>query len=263
MRTGLAAGWLVRDVLRIYLTSQVRIENNDTLIGERDLPGRQGRVALALLVAERDRPVTRDELAEELWIDDPPPAWEKGVMALVSKLRVALRRAGLGDDALTTAFGCYQLRLPAETWVDIEVAADAVHRAETALAAGDPLEAYPWAAVAYFVGRRPFLAGEDGPWVRRKRIQLREINLRALDCTVECAAANGELAEAIQAAEDALKIEPFRETTYQRLMRVHNRAGNRAEALRTYQRCRTLLAEELGVPPSRETDAVYAAIVQA
>jgi len=95
----------VRNVLRIYLTSQVRVENNDTLIGERDLPGRQGRVALALLVAERDRPVTRDELAEELWTLDPPSAWEKGVMAVVSKLRAALRRAGLGDDSLSTAFG--------------------------------------------------------------------------------------------------------------------------------------------------------------
>lgn len=259
-------GWLevgVQDVLRIYLTSQVRIENGDVLIGERDLPGRQGRVALALLVAERDRPVTRDELAEELWLDEPPPAWEKAVMAVVSKLRAALRRAGLGDTALTTSFGCYQLFLPADTWVDIEAAADSVHRAETALAAGDPRAAYPWAYVGYHVGRRPFLAGEDGPWVRRKRIQLREINLRALDCTVECAAANGELAEAIQAAEDALAIEPFRETTYRRLMRVHSAAGNRAEALRAYERCRTVLAEELGVPPSPQTQAVYTAVVQA
>ncbi|MGH9153127.1 MAG: AfsR/SARP family transcriptional regulator [Acidimicrobiales bacterium] len=250
-------------MVRIYLTSQVRIEHGEMLVGERHLPGRQGRVALALLVAERDRPVTRDELAEEFWIEDPPPAWEKAVMAVVSKLRAALRRAGLGDDALATSFGCYQLRLPGDTWVDVEAAADAVHRAETALAAGDARAAYPWAYVAYHVGRRPLLVGEDGPWVRRTRLRLREIHLRALDCTVECASANGEVAEAIQAAEDALAIEPFRETTYQRLMRVHAAAGNRAEALRTYQRCRSVLAEELGVPPSAETDAVYSAIVQA
>lgn len=249
-------------MLRIYLTSQVRVEHADVLIGERDLPGRQGRVALALLVAERDRPVTRDELAEELWLDQPPAAWDKAIMAVVSKLRAALRRAGLGDAALATSLGCYQLRMPSDTWVDIEAAADAVHRAETALAVGDPRAAYPWAYVAYQVGRRPFLAGEDGPWVRRKRIQLREIYLRALDSTVECAAANGELAEAIQAAEDALAVEPFRETTYQRLMRVHAAAGNRAEALRAYERCRTVLAEELGVPPSPETDAAYTAIVR-
>ena len=250
-------------MVRIYLTSQVRIEHGETLLGERDLPGRQGRVALALLVAERDRPVTRDELAQEFWLEDPPPVWEKAVMAVVSKSRAALRRAGLGDDALATSFGCYQLRLPADAWVDIEAAADAVHRSETALADGDPRAAYPWAYVAYHVGRRPLLAGEDGPWVRRTRLRLREIHLRALDCTVECAAANGEVAEAVQAAEDALAIEPFRETTYQRLMRVHAAAGNRAEALRTYQRCRNVLAEELGVPPSAETQAVYTSIVQA
>lgn len=233
------------------------------LVAERDLPGRQGRVALAMLVAERDRPVSRDALAEELWGEDPPPVWEKAVMAVVSKLRAALRRAGLSDDTLVTSFGCYQLRLPADTWVDIEAAADAVHSAETALAAGDPRDAYPWAYVAYHVGRRPFLVGEDGPWVRRTRSRLREINLRALDCTIECAAANGELADAIQAAEDALAVEPLRETTYQRLMRVHAAAGNRAQALRTYERCRSVLADELGVPPSVETDAVYTAIVQA
>ncbi len=259
-------GWLEvgeQDVLRIYLTSQVRIEHGDVLIGERDLPGRQGRTALALLVTERDRPVSRDELGDELWPREPPPAWEKAIMAVVSKLRAALRGAGLGDTALTTSFGCYQLHLPADAWVDIEAAADSVHRAETALAAGDPRAAYPWAYVAYHVARRPFLAGDDGPWVRRKRNQLRDIHLRALECTVECAAANGELAEAVQAAEDALAIEPFRETIYQRLMRAHFAAGNRAEALRAYQRCRSVLAEELGVPPSPETQAVYTVIIQA
>lgn len=249
-------------VIRIYLTSEVRIENGPVLIGERHLPGRQGRVVLALLVAERDRPTSRDVVAEELWPGgEPPVAWEKAVMAIVSKLRAALREAGLGDDALATSFGCYQLRLPADVWVDIEAAADAVHRAETSLAVGDVNAAYPEAAVAYFVGRRPFLVGEDGPWVRRKRIQLRELYLRALDCCVVCQAANGELADAIQAGEDALAIEPFREATYRRLMQALAGAGNRAEAIRYYQRCRAVLAEELGVPPSAETEAVYTAIV--
>lgn len=250
-------------MIRIYLTSEVRIENGDALVSERDLPGRQGRVLLAILVAERDRPISRDMVAEELWPGEPPPAWEKAVMALVSKLRAALRKAGLDDGALVTSFGAYQLRLPADTWVDIEAAAEAVHHAETAIAAADPIEGYNWAFVGYVVGRRPFLLGEDGPWIRRKRIQLREIYLRALDCSIVCDAAKGELAEAIQAGEDALAIEPFRETTYQRLMSALAAAGNRAEALRYYERCRAVLAEELGVPPSAATNAVYAAIVSA
>jgi SARP family transcriptional regulator, regulator of embCAB operon len=249
-------------VLRIYLTSRVRIEAGEVLIDERDLPGRQGRLILAYLVAERARRVSRDELAAELWGDDVPPAWDKGLMAIISKLRARLRSAGLPTDALETAYGGYQLRLPTDTWVDIEAAAAAVHDAETLLAEGRPHDAYPWASVAYFIGRRPFLPGEDGPWTTRKRAQLRELHLRALDCSVVCTAANGEVADAVQAAEDALTLEPLRESTYQRLMRVYADAGNRAEALRVYERCRKVLDEELGVPPSPETRVVHEQILR-
>ncbi|HXT35888.1 MAG TPA: bacterial transcriptional activator domain-containing protein [Chloroflexota bacterium] len=52
---------------------------------------------------------------------------------------------------------------------------------------------------------------------------------------------NGEHALAERAAEETISLEPFRETGYQRLMRVHAAAGNRAEALRAYERCRNLI----------------------
>lgn len=250
-------------MIRVYLTSEVRVEHGDALLRERDLPGRQGRVLLAMLVDGRDQPLSRETVAAELWPEDPPPAWEKAVMALVSKLRAAFRDLGLPDDTLTSAFGCYQLRLPADTWVDVESSADAVHRAEALLANGDWKQAYPWAAIGYFIGRRALLAGEEGPWVTRRRLHLRDLYLRALDCCVECCSANGELAEAVQRAEDALALEPYREATYRRLMQALAGAGNRAEALRVYERCRALLDEELGVPPSKETEAVFTEILRA
>ena len=62
-------------------------------------------------------------------------------------------------------------------------------------------------------------------------------------------------------AEEALRLEPFRESTYRTLMRA-NAAGNRAEALRVYQRCRDLRAEELGVDPSRETEGLYLGVLR-
>ena len=46
-----------------------------------------------------------------------------------------------------------------------------------------------------------------------------------------------------------------RETGWQRLMRALAAAGNRAEALRAYAQCKKLLADELGVAPSPETEA--------
>jgi pentatricopeptide repeat protein len=67
----------------------------------------------------------------------------------------------------------------------------------------------------------------------------------------------GEPGLAVTDAEEALVLAPFRESTYRMLMRAHAAAGNRAEALRVYQRCGDLLAEELGVCPSQETETLY------
>jgi SARP family transcriptional regulator, regulator of embCAB operon len=66
----------------------------------------------------------------------------------------------------------------------------------------------------------------------------------------------------VKHAREAVAIEPFRETGYQLLMRAHAAVGNRAEALRVYERCRSLLSEELGVPPSSQTEAVYLDILR-
>lgn len=45
-------------------------------------------------------------------------------------------------------------------------------------------------------------------------------------------------------------------------MRAHLAAGDRAEAVRTHERLRDLLAEELGVDPSAETAALYLEVLR-
>ncbi len=65
------------------------------------------------------------------------------------------------------------------------------------------------------------------------------------------------------AVKEVLALEPFRETGYQLLMRAHAGAGNPAEALRVYERCRALLAEELGVSPSPATESLHLDILRA
>ena len=57
-------------------------------------------------------------------------------------------------------------------------------------------------------------------------------------------------------------LEPFRDSGYRLLMQAQSAAGNDAEALRTYERCRALLSEELGAYPSPETEAVYLEILR-
>ena len=59
---------------------------------------------------------------------------------------------------------------------------------------------------------------------------------------------------------EILAIEPYRETAYQELMRLHAAMGNRAEALRIFARCCDLLKAELGTAPSPQTLAALRAI---
>jgi len=46
------------------------------------------------------------------------------------------------------------------------------------------------------------------------------------------------------------------------LMEAHAAAGNRAEALWVYERCRKILREELGSAPSPETQAVHLKVLK-
>jgi DNA-binding SARP family transcriptional activator len=241
----------------------VCLERGAVLVPESRLPARQGRLAFAMLAAERGRTVSTEELAEELWSGDPPRAWGPALRAIMSKVRGVLSEVGLdGSDALASAFGCYQLRLPVDAWVDVEAAAEAVHRAEGALRAGNPVEANGWALVASSVSRRPFLVGEEGPWATRRRAALRDIRVRSLECRAEILVGKGDYTLAVGDAGEVVALEPFRETGYQLLMRAHAGAGNPAEALRVYERCRALLAYELGASPSAPTEALYLEILR-
>lgn len=247
--------------LRIYLTGRVIVEENDTvLLDERRLMGRQGRLAFAVLVGEHLRAVSRDELAEELWPSTPPPSWDRSLSALISKLRALL--AGIPDVTLAGSFGHYRLSLPADAWIDVEAASEAIDRAESALRGNRPQEAWGWAHVAYQISRRTFLMGEEGPWVTLKRAELRDVLVRAHECLSEPAIWSTEPEYAVKHAREAVALEPFRETSYQLLMRAHAAVGNRAEALRVYESCRNLLSEELGVSPSPRTEGVYLDILR-
>ena len=247
--------------LRIYLTGRVIVEDNGTiLLDERRLMGRQGRLVFAHLAYEHLRAVSRDELAEELWPGKAPPSWERSLSALISKLRALL--AGLPGVALNGSFGHYQLSLPADAWIDVDAATEAIDHAESALRAGQPREAWGWAQVAYQISRRSFLMGEEGPWVSLKRSGLRDVLVRAHECLSEPSVWHTEPEYAVKHARETVALEPFRETGYQLLMQAHAAVGNRAEALRVYERCRNLLSEELGVSPSSQTEAVYLGILR-
>ncbi len=242
---------------RLTLAGQVGLEVDGVAVPAGGL-GRPGRVALAYLACERHRPVPRDELAEVLWGEELPASWEQMLRGVAFKIRGALGAADLdGAVALATVAGTYQLQLPAEVAVDVEEAATALSDARTALDAGDAAAADTLAAQAAEIAARHFAPGATGVWVERRQAELRELHLSALEVRAQAALARAEWLDALVAAEEAVALEPYRESAYQLLMAAHAGAGNRGAALEAYERCRAVLTEALGVNPSPATDATY------
>jgi len=214
---------------------------------EDELPGRQGRLACAYLVLHRHRPVAREELAAALW-EEPPET--DGLSPVLSKLRRVLPLEGRGSARLT---------LPDDAWVDLEAAAEALHRAQAAIARSDWAGAWGPARVAQHIAARGLLPGEEAPWLEERRQELEELHLRALELAGRASVEIGgaELDTAERSAQSLIRRSPYRESGYRLLMETLAARGDAAEALVVYDELRRRLRDDLGASPSPLTQAVH------
>ena len=146
---------------------------------------------------------------------------------------------------------------PPTSRVDVEDAVRFVEDAESAWRVGNRDVAVPAAATAANLARRPFLPAERGLWIERRRDDLRATLLRALDVLADGLTGGPYEHDALRYTKEALALDPYRETSFVQLMRLHMSQGNRAAALRAYEQCRAILANDLGVTPSPQTEAIY------
>jgi len=100
-------------------------------------------------------------------------------------------------------------------------------------------------------------------WIIPLREQLHQDVMAALNRLVTLLENQRAYAEGSRYAQRLLAFDPLEETVYQRLMRLRAFDGDRAGALKVYQECTELLARELGVEPSPETNALYEQLRQA
>jgi len=215
---------------RISLCGRYEVELDGERIEER-LPGRQGRLLLAVLALNRSRVTGRDELIDLLWPGQPPSAPGEALSSVLSKLRQAV-----GRERLT---GRREIAFvpPDDVVVDFEQAHEALAQAR------------PGEALA--IASDDFMPGFDGDWVEERRRELREVRLGALEAIAQSAlTSGGEIAGAERAARELVRAEPLRESGHRLLMEALAARGDVAEALTAYDELRTLLREELGVTPS-------------
>jgi DNA-binding SARP family transcriptional activator len=243
--------------VRIQICGPLAIERNGQRL-DGDLPGRQGRLLFTYLVVNRHRHLPRDEVAEALWREPDPVAVDARLNPLLSKLRRVFG-AGAVEGRSTI-----RLCLP-DAWVDLDAAADAIHRAESSVSQQDWARAWGPALTALFVAERGFLAGEDAPWIDEIRHRLTELHLRALECYAAAGLGLGgtELAAAVRAGRQLTRLAPLRESGYRYLMQALAAQDNLAEALGVYGQLCECLRDQLGVSPSPATRELHERLLAA
>lgn len=249
------------DALNVVLGAELRLQRGDVVITGDVIRGRRVRLVLAYVVLERPHPILVSDLVRAVWSEEPPASWPSSIREIVSRVRTLLTMVGC-PGAVSTRDRSLHIALPDDICVDVEQAlADARRFREAAaagachLGTGEDLTAC--AAKVLDATSSPFLSGEESPWVHGWRVRLQQAMGVALTTLAEAALARGDAVSAAELAGRMIAGEPTTEVGHALLMRSQQLAGQRAEALWTYDRYRRLLADQLGVDPPASLQALH------
>ncbi|MBE0609390.1 MAG: hypothetical protein IH609_08415 [Dehalococcoidia bacterium] len=118
------------------------------------------------------------------------------------------------------------------------------------------------ATIAASISQRTFLPGDEGAWIESTRERLRQTRISALDCLLHVQLQAGMPEDAVRSAEDLVELDPYRDQAYIGFMRALSAVGNPSRAIGVYNQMRHLLAEELGIDPSKAAEALYLDILR-
>jgi DNA-binding SARP family transcriptional activator/tetratricopeptide (TPR) repeat protein len=214
------------------------------------IPSRVGRSLLALLVLHRDRPHARDRLAATFWPDLPEPQARRRLSHTLWQIQDVLGELPVDEPFLDVTSHAISIHRDAPIRVDAEVFAEGAerHRPEP----GRPPDLAALERVVDLYGG-DLLAGYDDDWLVPDRARFQSLYLDALGWLVDAAKAQGVFEDALVYARRLTNHDPLREDAHREVMRLCMLLGRPPEALRQYERCRSVLAEELGAEPSRAT----------
>jgi DNA-binding SARP family transcriptional activator len=241
----MAAG---RGGLRIRLLGSVRAVRDGVELAPG--PGHR-RAVLAALAANANRFLSRDDLVDAVWGDDPPPSARGNVYTYVSSLRGVLdpdRDRWSSGRVLTSSGGSYCLHIAADA-VDacrFETLREDARRLRTAGDAAGELATIR-AALALWHGEA--LADVPGPYADSQRQRLGELRLATVERHAELLLDLGRSDEIVAELEDLIALHPLRQHLHGLAMRALARAGRREAALEVYHGLERRLIEESGTEP--------------
>jgi DNA-binding SARP family transcriptional activator len=221
---------------------------------------------LGVLASRANRVVSRGELVDAVWGEDPPASAENGIYTYVAGLRRVLEPNGPdGSSArprrgpglvLVSSGGGYLLRL-GPGGLDAGHFEECLDRARGLRAAGDTDAAACAVNEALALWRGQPFAGVPGPFAEAERQRLAELRTTAAEERADLMLEQGQHVAAVPELTALTAEHPLRERARGLLMLALYRSGRQAEALRAFREARERLAEELGISPGAELTRLH------
>jgi DNA-binding SARP family transcriptional activator/tetratricopeptide (TPR) repeat protein len=229
--------------------------------GDQELPVGQPRqqAVLGILAMRANRVISRGELVDAVWGQDPPASAEGGIYTYVAGLRRVIEpnRSLRGPGRVLVSSGAgYVLHLvPGQP--DAVAFEQDLGRARQTRKAGDAVGAVSALNSALSLWRGIAFAGVPGPFAETERIRLGELRSAAAEERADVLLALGRHEEVVPDLTAMVADHPLRERMRGLLMVALYRCGRHAEALRVFAEGRRLLAEELGIDPGGDLSRIH------
>ena len=221
------------------------------------------RALFAQLAVRRNQVVSRTELIDGVWGEEPPDSVRGIIHTYVSKLRQSLageRKAAARESLLASVGSGYRLTLEPDN-LDLWHFEHAFQQAAQARTANDVERAIEHWDRGLRLWQGEPLPGVPGPFAESERQHLAELRLAAIEDRADTLLSLGRESEVVVDLRTYVEDHPLRERLRALHMIALYRGGRQAEALEHHDRLRRMLAAELGVDPGAEVQAVYQQIL--
>jgi DNA-binding SARP family transcriptional activator len=219
-----------------------------------DLMPSKAKELLCYLLTHRQQATLRESLASILWGDCTTAHSKKYLRKALWQLQRSLGAAASGEGFHILEADAERIFLRPDAEINLDVAEFERCFASSQNATGGLdeccVEAFQEGVDLY---RGDFLEGWYQDWCLCERERLQNMYLVMLGKLLAFCVTCRKYEKGMDYAARLLHYDRAHETAYQHLMRLHYLAGDRAGALRQYERCADALKEELGVEPSART----------
>ena len=240
--------------LRIHLLGPMEIRR-----GEEDLslfPTQKSQILFSFLALHHKKLHSRELLASVFWPGGNSTAGRKRLRTELWLTRKFLEPK-TGEQLLQASNQCLGLNPRADIWIDV-VELESILSPFLCAASDSPTpEARDRLARAADLYRGDLLEGRYEEWCLEARECFRARFLTALERLATHEQKHGRWREAVACSRKILQLDPLRESAHRILMLGLFELGDRAGALRQFERCAGLLAAELDVEPMYETACLY------